>query len=130
MVKFEDRPYFQIAKNLNIGIISGDSLIVAEDFARKLYGWAISPRGRKILQLSLGREKYQDNLDEFLDECNIESLNQDDGLLLTYAMKANSNLHIRKCDIPRLNGLYVYLRFQNLELISHFHRIVKALNNS
>ncbi len=67
-------------------------------------------------------------VDEFLKDWDIEKFGEKKSLMLSYVMKTNPDLKFSMYEKPRLEGLLKFHRFNNLKLVSHYTKIVRALN--
>ncbi len=92
------------------------------------YNELVSEQDQKLLQIAFAKEVQQAQLDQFLQSWDIEKYGEGKSMLLSYLMKTNPQLQFRNYEKPRLEGLLKYHRFRNLKLISHYSKIVKALN--
>ncbi len=92
------------------------------------YSKIVSKEDQKLLDLAFAKKIEQEKLDQFLKEWDIEKFGERKSMLLSYVMKTNPNLKFSSYEKPRLEGLLRYHRFHNLKLISHYAKIVKALN--
>lgn len=92
------------------------------------YADLVSPEDQKLLDLAFAKTIKQSDLDAFLQEWDIEKFGGDKSLLLSYVMKTNPDLQFSNYEKPRLEGLLKYHRFNNVKLISHYAKIVRALN--
>jgi len=92
------------------------------------YDKTIHPSDQALLNLAFDKELTQNALNEFLQKFDIECFGSDKALLLSYVMKMHPQLKFDAYTGPRLEGLLRYFRFKNLELISHYTKIGKALN--
>ncbi len=88
----------------------------------------ISKEDQQLLQIAFAERINQSELNQFLKNWDIEKFGGKKSLLLSYVMKTNPNLCFPDYEKPRLEGLLKFYRFHNLTLISHYHKIVKALN--
>ncbi len=92
------------------------------------YSEIVSKEDQKLLDLAFAKKIEQEKLDQFLKEWDIEKFGERKSMLLSYLMKTNPQLQFSMYEKPRLEGLLKYHRFHNLKLISHYTKIVKALN--
>lgn len=99
------------------------SLIV--DF---FYDELVSKEDQRLIDFAFAKDIDQLRLDEFLKEWDIERFGESKSMMLSYVMKANPDLKFSQYEKPRLEGLLKYHRFNNLRLISHYVKIVRALN--
>lgn len=114
------RLYRTLSDNTPIQLIDALVDILCDKF--------ISKENRQLLQIAFCPELEQATLDAFMSCWDIEKMTSDKALLLAYVMKKRPDLDFGAYNGPRLKGLLSYYRFQNLNLISHFSKIVTALN--
>lgn len=104
----------------------------SEDVANLLvgtfYNELVSSEDQKLLELAFAKKIEQLQLDKFLKDWDIEKFGERKSLMLSYVMKANPELQFSIYERPRLEGLLKFHRFHNLKLISHYTKIVRALN--
>ncbi len=82
-----------------------------------------------LLNLVFSKKTTQKQLDDFLQKWDIEVTGGKKSLMLAYFMKMHPNLEFPEYVKPRLNGLLKFYRFQNMNLISHYLKICRELNN-
>lgn len=82
----------------------------------------------KLFDICMTPNLTQAQLDAFLAEFDIETVSAKKSVMLAYAMKNHPELDFGEHNGPRLKGLLNFQRFANLGLISHFTKIVRALN--
>lgn len=92
------------------------------------YSELVSKEDQKLLELAFANKIEQQQLDQFLTIWDIEKFGERKSLLLSYLMKSNPQLQFSNYEKPRLEGLLKYHRFNNLRLIAHYTKIVRALN--
>ncbi len=92
------------------------------------YNELVSKEDQGLLELAFAKKIEQTQLDQFLAHWDIEKFGEGKSLLLSYVMKTNPQLKFSNYEKPRLEGLLKYHRFHNLKLITHYKKIVKALN--
>lgn len=88
----------------------------------------LSEKDKMLLELTFSKNPTQKDLDEFLKKWDIEATGSNKSLMLAYFMKLHPQLKFTNYELPRLNGLLKFFRFANLEIISHFTKVGKALN--
>ena len=128
VLKYTKHPYVEIIKKISSMHPSYSAKQIINSVGEDLYTNLISDNDRRLLQLAFQPKLTQENLDEFLKQWDIEAAGADRAAILAYTMKLHPELKFNNYTGPRLKGLLNYLRFQNLELISHFSRIVHRLN--
>lgn len=128
MSVYQQFPYFQILKSIVSKNPKADSKQVADECICQLFDELISPQNKMLLNLAFKPTVTQSDLDLFLKHWDIEAAGTDRAAILAYTMKMHPELKFDSYTGPRLKGLLDYLRFQNLELIGHFSKIVKRLN--
>ncbi len=114
---------------LNTKIVKNYSFDAAGSIVEALYNDLVSKEDQKLLDLTFAKKIAQSQLDNFLQEWDIEKYGEGKSLLLSYVMKTNPQLKFSNYEKPRLEGLLKYHRFHNLKLISHYTKIVRALNS-
>lgn len=95
------------------------------DVISKYFDCVIDESDRKLIKIIFSNNPTQSDLDKFLEDWDIEAEGSQKALLLSYFMKAHPELSFPTYVGPRLNGLIKYYRFQNVNLISHFSKLVK-----
>lgn len=109
-------------------IIKNYTLDTANSIIAAFYNEVVSIDDQKLLDLAFAENIEQSRLDLFLKDWDIEKFAGEKSLMLSYVMKTNSDLKFSMYEKPRLEGLLKYHRFHNLNLISHYSKIVKLLN--
>jgi hypothetical protein len=92
------------------------------------YKELVSKEDQKLLNITFAKKIEQSDLDEFLKDWDIEKFGERKSMMLSYVMKTNPELQFSNYEKPRLEGLLKFHRFHNLKLISHYSKIVRALN--
>lgn len=105
-----------------------DADFIMAGFADYFYKKMVTDSDKKILGLAFDSQLNQSMIDSFLKTWDIEVAGSTKALLLAYVMKLHPELKFDSYTEPRLKGLLRFFRFQNLELISHYTKIVSALN--
>lgn len=90
----------------------------------------ISDSDKKLLQFLYKKDVTQKDFDEFEKGYDIEAHTSDRNLMLSCFMKNHPELKFSDYTRPRLNGVFNYWRFANLNLVSHFTKIGKELNKN
>lgn len=90
----------------------------------------IPPEEQKLIAMAFNNELNQGELDNFLQNWDIECYGAEGALLLSYIQKKFPQLDFKDYTGPRLNGLFNYYRFRNLELIAQYKKIVEKLNEN
>lgn len=119
--------YFSEIKNC----LNADNLDfrnVIEKVIDNFYDEIVTEQSQQILSVAFDDSLTQEKLDTFLASWDIEENTAQKAMLVAYAMKQHPNLVFSNAVLPRLNGLLKFHRFKNLQLISHFTKICKALN--
>lgn len=101
---------------------------VIEQLINNFYKEIVTEQSQQILSVAFNDQLTQKELDSFFAAWDIEENTAQKAMLVAYAMKLHSDLLFPKDVQPRLNGLLKFHRFKNLQLISHFTKICKALN--
>lgn len=107
-----------------------DDNSISDTLVNNFYDELITPEDKMLLNLAFSENPSQEDLDEFLNKCDIEVMGGNKALMLSYFMKMHPNLEFSNYVKPRLSGLLKYFRFHNLKLISHFTKLGKALNDT
>jgi len=120
--------FLQKIKNLivDLGRFSSSSSLIIDAFYKDL----VSKEDQKLFDLAFAKKVDQAQLDEFLRAWDIEKYGERKSMMLSYLMKTNPQLQFSNYEKPRLEGLLRYHRFRNLNLISHYAKVVKALNEN
>ncbi len=106
-------------------ITAVDAVKISADY---YYDKLVSPSDQLLLDLAFQKNLTQEKLDKFLSEWDIEAEGSYRALLLSYIMKQHPDLAFDEYNGPRLKGLLNFYKFANLGLISHYTKIVRALN--
>jgi len=101
----------------------------ANSIVEIFYNDLVSKEDQQLLELAFAKKIEQSQLNEFLKTWDIEKFGEGKSMMLSYVMKANPQLQFSIYEKPRLEGLLKYHRFHNLKLISHYTKIVRALNS-
>ena len=101
---------------------------IVDETVQRLYQNFIPKQDRHLIRLSFKADLTQNDLDIFLKHWDIEAAGSKGAAIAAYFMKMHPTLKFDAYTGPRLKGLLNYLRFQNLELIGHFSKIVRHLN--
>jgi hypothetical protein len=109
-------------------IIKNYTADTAASIVDVFYNDLVSKEDQKLLELTFAKKIEQTQLDEFLKNWDIEKFGERKSMMLSYVMKTNPELKFPMYEKPRLEGLLKFHRFHNLKLISHYAKIVKALN--
>lgn len=124
---------YMFADEIN-GVLTNKSKIdnkeIVSLLVEKFYEEIVTPNNQRLLDLAFNDSLNQRDLDKFLIGWELEQYSGDRALMLSYLMKERSDLHFPETVRPRLAGLFNYYRFQNLQLITHFTKICRALNDN
>jgi len=101
---------------------------IIDETVRILYQDLIHEQDRRLIRFSFNPDITQKDLNDFLNQWDIEAAGSNSAVILAYFMKMHPELQFNAYTGPRLKGLLKFLRFQNLELIGHFSKIVRQLN--
>ena len=96
----------------------------------RFYDTIVVPEDQRLLDLAFTVYPKQEDLDIFLKDWDIEAFGGGRALMLSYVMKMHPHLQFSSYEAPRLTGLLKFFRFHNLQVISHFSKVVKALNDA
>jgi hypothetical protein len=88
----------------------------------------VSERDRTLIDCVFAPAPTQATLDACLRVCDIEALGAHLSLMLSYLMHEHPELQFSEYAAPRLHGLIRFYRFANVETLSRFASIGKALN--
>ena len=120
--------YFKTMKRITLEHPAYTATQVVDATVQSLYEEFVPEQDRRLIKLAFQPNISQKDLDDFLKTWDIEAAGAHRSALLAYVMKMHPELKFDAYTGPRLKGLMTYLRFQNLELISHFSKIVRRLN--
>ena len=120
--------YFKTMKQIALEHPAYTATQVVDATVQSLYEEFVPEQDRRLIKLAFQPNISQKDLDDFLKTWDIEAAGAYRSALLAYVMKMHPELKFDAYTGPRLKGLMTYLRFQNLELISHFSKIVRRLN--
>lgn len=101
---------------------------IIDEAVNEIFDRIILPKDRQLLKIAFNPDVEQKDLDDFLEEWDIETVGLHQAIIVAYTMKMHPKLKFDAYTGPRLKGILNYLRFQNLELISHFSKITRRLN--
>ena len=124
----ENRLYIDVIRKIVSESPHHTAKQIIDAAVRDLYAKFVHESDRRLIKLAFRSHMQQKDLDLFLTKWDIESAGADRAAILAYTMKMHPNLKFDDYTGPRLKGLLNYLRFQNLELICHFSKIVRTLN--
>jgi hypothetical protein len=96
----------------------------------RLYRYHINERDRVLLDTVFAPVPTQAMLDRCLEICDIEVLGAHKSLMFSYLMYDHPELCFSPYADPRVRNLLDHFRFKNMEVLSHFSRIGKALNDA
>lgn len=111
-------------------VIESYMLDSASSIVDLLYNEIVTEEDQRLLSLVFSNKIEQSDLDEFLKDWDIEKFGERKSLMLSYVMKTNPGLEFPSYEKPRLEGLLKFHRFSNVKLISHYVKVVKALNKA
>lgn len=103
---------------------------LVDELVETFYGEIVSQDDQKLLNLAFCEKVEQSQIDKFLEEWDIERFGGNKALMLAYVMKQHPDLNFSDYAGPRLSGLLNFWRFKNLNLISHFTKIVREMNKN
>ncbi|MDR2669597.1 MAG: nucleotidyltransferase family protein [Desulfovibrio sp.] len=95
---------------------------------RKLLNEYVSERDRTLIDCVFASAPTQESLDACLHLCDIEAMGAHLSLMLSYLMHDHPELRFSEYVAPRLQGLIRFYRFANVETLSRFANVGKALN--
>lgn len=99
-----------------------------EKLVEKLQREVIGPVDRKLIEYAFEKHPTQERLDELLAVWDIEVAGAGKAMALAYVKNEHPELRFNAYTGPRLAGLFSRTRFANLQLVSHYGRIGRALN--
>jgi hypothetical protein len=99
-----------------------------ERIVRGLLSEYVSERDRTLIDCVFASAPTQEDLDACLRVCDIEAMGAHLSLMLSYLMHDHPELRFSEYVAPRLQGLIRFYRFANVETLSRFSSIGKALN--
>ena len=94
------------------------------------YKKLVSKNDQLLFDVAFNQRLTQQELDDFLNNWDIECAGSAKALMLSYTMRLFPDLKWNNYTGPRLQGVFNFYRFRNLELIAHYKRIGKALNDA
>lgn len=106
------------------------NLSVTDALIENFYNEILTLEEKKLLKLTFSENPTQEDLDNLLKDWDIEVKKTEKSLMLSYFMKYHPNLKFTSYEDARLKGLLTFYKFKNLKTISHFKKIVKALNEA
>lgn len=109
-------------------IIKNYTSDTAYSIVEAFYNDLVSSEDQRLIDLAFTKKIEQSQLDQFLNDWDIEKFSGAKSLMLSYVMKTSPDLKFSTYEKPRLEGLLKYHRFNNLRLISHYAKVVRALN--
>ncbi len=99
------------------------------DFIINLYYYEfITDNDRLLLDFAFSKNPTQAQLDEFLAKWDIEVAGGGKALMLSYVKKIHPELTFTAYESPRLDGLLKFFRFKNLDLMKHYTKVGRMLN--
>lgn len=99
-----------------------------EKLTDRFFADIFRPEDRLLVDFIFREEHTQANVDALLKGWDIEVSGGGKALALSYVAKRHPELDFGTYTGPRLSGMWTRVRFENLRLMAHFGRIVKALN--
>jgi len=124
-MKANERNLYASSMSHNLeGCKKNDGSQVLNSVAKTLLQAFISTPSGRILKLAITKGVNQKYLDEQLAYIDIEALWGSDALLLAYAKQRHAALDFGDYNEPRLKGLLMYHRFQNLNCIALFTKVI------
>lgn len=109
--------------NFNIENISNQLIEI-------FYKEIVTEQSQQIIDIAFNDDLTQKTIDVFFQKWDIEENTAHRAMLVAYTMKEKPSLIFPDSVTPRLNGLLLNHRFKNLQLIAHFTKITKALNDA
>ena len=105
-----------------------DNMTTFEKLAEKLQRDIIGPVDRQLIEYAFEPRPTQARLDELLKVWDIEVAGAGKAMALAYVKNEHPELTFNAYTGPRLAGLFNRTRFANLQLVSHYGKIGRALN--
>lgn len=103
---------------------------VVEEVLNRYLGLTIKPGDSALVDFLFCREHTPRELEDFLGCWDIEVAGGHKALFLSYLMQRRPDLEFPSYVGPRLKGLLMRYRFDNLRLAAHFSRIVREFNST
>ena len=101
---------------------------VIEKLIDRFFTDIFRPEDRLLVDFIFREEHTQSNVDALLKGWDIEVAGGYKALALSYVAKRHPELNFSTYTGPRLSGMWTRIRFENLRLMAHFNKVVKALN--
>lgn len=98
------------------------------ELVKKLQRDIIGPVDQQLIEYAFEKNPTQARLDELLAVWDIEVAGAGKAMALAYVKNEHPELTFNNYTGPRLSGLFNRTRFANLQLISHYIKIGRALN--
>ena len=103
---------------------------VVDALVERFYQEIVTEDNQKLLDLAFNENLQQSDLDAFMKDWDIEENTGNKAIMVAYLMKERPDLKFPESVKPRLGGLLKYHRFQNLQLMAHFTKICRKLNEN
>ncbi len=103
---------------------------ITDALIENFYNEILKDNEKKLLKLAFSNRVIQEDLDELLKIWDIEVKGSAKSLMLAYIMKMHPDMKFTAYEEPRLQGLLKFYRYKNLDIISHYGKICRALNNA
>ena len=103
---------------------------VVDALVERFYQEIVTEDNQKLLDLAFNENLQQSDLDAFMKDWDIEENTGNKAIMVAYLMKERPDLKFSESVKPRLGGLLKYYRFQNLQLMAHFTKICRKLNEN
>lgn len=106
------------------------NITITDALIENFYNEILDNDDKNLLELAFSNTPNQNDLDKILKIWDIEKKDSHKSLLLAYVLKRHPKLKFTDYESPRLKGLLQFFRFKNIELISHFVKITRKLNEN
>jgi len=107
-----------------------NNISITDALIENFYHEIMKDEEKALMKLVFEKNPKQEELDELLKKWDIEVKKIEKNLLLSYFMKYHPELKFTSYEAPRLKGLLQNVRFKNMQIVSHFVKIVKKLNEN
>ena len=107
-----------------------ESADITKTLVDKFYSNLIKPSDKTLIDFAFSERVEQSDVDEFIKNWDIEEAGGTKALLLSYMIKEQPHIKFSQYEAPRLEGLFNFYRFRNLQTIAHYTKIGKKLNEN
>lgn len=96
----------------------------------RCYNRYVSQDDQALLKLVFKNNPTQKDIDDFLNIVDIEVMDGNRCLLLSYLLHEHPTLSLSDYAEPRIKGLMRFFHFKNVKTLAHFSKIGNALNKN